>query len=98
MAIIEKLGGGDKTNGSCASVAFAYVGNKNGLDVTDFRGGGSQMIFSRSGNIEQIIKTLSEDKNLKMLWKDYQEKFKYAKKVEYEETIKAIEFIKEIII
>lgn len=56
MAIIEKLGGGDKTNGSCSSVAFAYVGNKNGLDVTDFRGGGSQMIFSRSGNIEQIIK------------------------------------------
>lgn len=56
MAIIEKLGGGDKTSGSCSSVAFAYVGNKNGLDVTDFRGGGSQMIFSRSGNIEQIIK------------------------------------------
>lgn len=25
-------------------------------------------------NIEQIIKTLSEDKNLKMLWKDYQDK------------------------
>lgn len=49
-------------------------------------------------NIEQIIKTLSEDKNLKMLWKDYQDKFKYAKNVEYEETIKAIEFIKNIII
>lgn len=56
QAIIDKLGGGDKTNGSCSSVAFSYVGNKNGLDVTDFRGGGSQMIFSRSGNIEQIIK------------------------------------------
>ena len=49
-------------------------------------------------NIEQIIKTLSEDKNLKMLWKDYQDKFKYAKNVKYEETIKAIEFIKNIII
>lgn len=49
-------------------------------------------------NIEQIIKTLSEDKNLKMLWKDYQDKFKYAKNVKYEETIKAIEFIKNILI
>ena len=49
-------------------------------------------------NIEQIIKMLSDDKNLKMLWKDYQDKFKYAKNVKYEETIKAIKFIKDIII
>ena len=49
-------------------------------------------------NIEQIIKTLSEDKKLKMLWRDYQDRFKYAKNVKYEETIKAIEFIKNIII
>lgn len=49
-------------------------------------------------NIEQIIKTLAEDKNLKMLWKDYQDKFKYAKNVKYEETIKAIEYIKNVII
>ena len=56
QAIIEKLGGGDRTNGSCSSLAFAYVGNKNGLDVTDFRGGGSQMMFARSGNISEILK------------------------------------------
>ena len=44
-------------------------------------------------NIEQIINILADDKNLKILWKDYKDKFKYAKNVKYEETIKAIEFI-----
>lgn len=46
-AIISKLCGGDETKGSCASLGFAYVGQKAGLDVTDFRGGGSQEVFSR---------------------------------------------------
>jgi len=46
-AIISKLCGGDKTKGSCASLGFAYVGQKAGLDVIDFRGGDSQEVFSR---------------------------------------------------
>ena len=45
-AIIDKLCGGDKTKGSCASLGFAYVGQKAGLDVVDFRGGDSQYVFS----------------------------------------------------
>lgn len=49
-------------------------------------------------NIEQIIKTLAGDKRLKVLWKDYQDKFKYARNVNYEDIIKAIESIKNIII
>lgn len=52
--IIEKLGGGDRTRGSCASLSFAYAGNKNGYDVTDFRGGDSQGFFSKTGNIKGI--------------------------------------------
>ena len=44
--IIDKISGGDLTDGSCASVAYAYVGNKAGLDVTDFRGGDSRKFFS----------------------------------------------------
>jgi hypothetical protein len=39
--IIDKLGGGDMTKGSCASLALAYCANKAGYDVTDFRGGES---------------------------------------------------------
>ena len=53
--IIERLAGGDKTDGSCSSLAFAYIGNKQGLDVLDFRGGSSQCVFSRNSNIRKIM-------------------------------------------
>lgn len=39
--IIKYIAGGDRTNGSCVSVACAYIGNKVGLNVRDFRGGAS---------------------------------------------------------
>lgn len=44
--IIKNLGGGDETKGSCASLALAYVANKMGYDVLDFRGGTSQDLVS----------------------------------------------------
>ena len=44
--IVERISGGDKTTGSCASVALAYVANKAGFDVLDFRGGKSCSIFA----------------------------------------------------
>lgn len=52
--IIERVSGADKTNGSCASVSFAYAGNVGGLDVLDFRGGVSQDWFSYTGIIENV--------------------------------------------
>ena len=52
--IIKKLAGGDETDGSCSSLAFAYIGNKAGFDVLDFRGGKSQEIFSRDPNILEV--------------------------------------------
>ncbi|MGO5081155.1 phage minor head protein [Oscillospiraceae bacterium LCP25S3_E4] len=52
--IIERLGGGDMTSGSCSSLAFAYAGNKNNLDVLDFRGGFSQETFSKNSTINAI--------------------------------------------
>ncbi|HGQ4216718.1 TPA: hypothetical protein ACL7J0_001611 [Streptococcus pneumoniae] len=39
--IIQAISGGDKTKGSCSSLAFAYIGNKAGYTVLDFRGGKS---------------------------------------------------------
>ena len=45
--ITNRIAGGDNTKGSCVSVACAYVGNKGGLDVHDYRGGLSQSWFSR---------------------------------------------------
>lgn len=53
--IINKLAGGDMTKGSCVSLSLAYMGNKSGLDVTDFRGGASQSVFSRRSNIDFIL-------------------------------------------
>lgn len=52
--IIKKLGGGDQTNGSCSSLGFAYIGNRNGYDVLDFRGGISTEIFATMRNIVEI--------------------------------------------
>ena len=49
--IIQKISGGDETRGSCSSLALTYIGNKNGLNVLDFRGGESQRFFSTPQNI-----------------------------------------------
>lgn len=46
-AIIKRIGGGDETAGSCASLAFAYCANKKGLNVLDFRDGASRGFFSQ---------------------------------------------------
>lgn len=53
--IIEKLSGGDMTQGSCSSLAFAYIANRVGLDVTDYRGGKSREFFSYNANIEKVM-------------------------------------------
>lgn len=53
--IIKALGGGDKTGGSCASVGLAYVGQKGGLNVTDFRGGQSKSILSLDDNLKKVV-------------------------------------------
>lgn len=52
--IIEAVSGGDKTGGSCSSAAFAYIGNKGGYTVLDFRGGKSRDFFSRDSRIKMI--------------------------------------------
>lgn len=52
--IISRLGGGDKTRGSCSSLAFAYAGNVAGYDVLDFRDGDSRRFFSKNGSIKMI--------------------------------------------
>ena len=54
--IIKKVGGGDKTQGSCSSAALAYAGNEAGFDCRDFRGGESRRFFAIDRHIEQICK------------------------------------------
>lgn len=52
--IIERISGGDETKGSCASAGLAYIANKAGFDVLDFRGGQSQKFFSYGSNLRLI--------------------------------------------
>lgn len=52
--IINYLGGFDRTDGSCASLALAYIGQKQGYDVLDFRGGVSREQFAQGSNLKLI--------------------------------------------
>ena len=61
--IISALSGGDMTKGSCASVGLAYIGQKLGWNVLDFRDGESRSMFARSSN----LLTLSQMDGMKAL-------------------------------
>jgi hypothetical protein len=77
--IITRLAGGDKTKGSCSSLAFAYCGNKSGLDVIDFRGGQSQHFFSRNYNIEKISQLSGVDATIHEVTKEADETWSIIK-------------------
>jgi SPP1 gp7 family putative phage head morphogenesis protein len=53
--IVDKVGGGDLTKGSCSSLTYAYIGNECGYDVYDFRDGKSREFFAHATN-ESIIR------------------------------------------
>ncbi len=67
--IVNKVAGGDKTSGSCVSVALAYVGNTVGYDVLDYRGGKSQEAFAslkfckEIANLKGVESVLQEEYN-----------------------------------
>lgn len=54
--IVDRISQFDPTDGSCASVAFAYIANKAGYDVKDFRGGDSRLQFSLNSTIRDIAR------------------------------------------
>lgn len=54
--IISRIGGGDMTKGSCVSLACAYIANKAGWDVLDFRGGKSCSAFALNYNNRRLTK------------------------------------------
>lgn len=68
--IVHKIAGGDKTvPGSCASVALAYVANRLGLDVLDYRGGESMMYFAL--NFFKALKDICPDYTIVRNVNDY---------------------------
>lgn len=52
--IISALAGGDLTQGSCASLGLAYMGQKGGWNVLDFRDGASRSFFSNRFNLDEV--------------------------------------------
>lgn len=52
--MISVLAGGDNTAGSCASLGLAYIGQRQGWNVLDFRDGDSRKFFSSSLNLLDI--------------------------------------------
>lgn len=64
--IVSRIGGGDRTAGSCSSLAFAYLANRNGCNVVDYRGGTSQMFFSRNMNIYKVPEQIPNAKYWKI--------------------------------
>lgn len=55
--IIKLIAGGDETEGSCASIGLAYIGQRQGLNVLDFRGGKSEEFFSSTYNLFKFSQT-----------------------------------------
>lgn len=68
--IIQKISGGDETRGSCSSLALTYIGNKNGLNVLDFRGGESQRFFSTPQNILKMCDELNIQYKMELNYND----------------------------
>lgn len=79
--IIAKIAGGDKTKGSCSSLTYCYIGNKCGYDVTDFRGGDSQLFFARKGNSALISKLDGIDDKVYIVNKEASEVAKKLKEL-----------------
>ena len=69
--IIQKLSGRDRTKGSCVSLACAYIANKAGLDVTDYRGGKSRETFALHGNNKNLSKLKGVRSKIVMEKNDY---------------------------
>lgn len=68
--VIERISGGDETRGSCSSLALTYIGNKNGLNVLDFRGGESQRFFSTPQNILKMCDELNIQYKMELNYND----------------------------
>ena len=66
---------------NCSSVALAYIGNKNGLNVLDFRGGESQNFFSTPMNILKLCDDL---------------KIKYEMEWNYNDTLGAMNLLNKV--
>ena len=88
--IVNKIGGPDLTDGSCASLSLAYAANKIGLDVTDYRDGKSREIFAQRSTLLKIA-NIPGVKFIRQV--DSQGTYLKVFKKAWEDTIKGKEYI-----
>ena len=69
--IVERVGGGDMTEGSCSSLAFCYAGNRGKYKVLDFRDGASREFFSKNGNILEIANLKGVESYIEKEYNDF---------------------------
>ena len=69
--IVERVGGGDMTQGSCSSLAFCYAGNRGKYKVLDFRGGASREFFCENNNILKIANLEGVESYIEMNYNDF---------------------------
>ncbi len=55
--IVKKIGGIDNVGGACSSQALAYIANRFGFDVKDYRGEDSLDFFSKDSTINRLTKS-----------------------------------------
>ena len=65
--VVERLAGGDLTEGSCASVGLCYIGQKDGWDVLDFRDGKSREFFAGGWDNREFIRGVAQETGKPML-------------------------------
>ena len=53
--IVKKIAKDDRTGGSCMSAAFAYIANRMGFDVKDFRGGNSKKVVGNRRALYDLV-------------------------------------------
>jgi hypothetical protein len=81
--IIDVVGGGDRTQGSCASLGLTYAGQKGGYDVLDFRNGKSREFFASPFNLKGIAEIPGVDGIVTNEWRgDFATAHQLLKKVE----------------
>lgn len=90
--IIKKIGAVDNVGGACSSQALAYIANKFGFDVKDYRGTRSRKFFGEDSTISRITKSggfVADEcgfKNVETLFKHIE----YGKEYYYKSGVHAV--------
>ena len=73
------------------------IKNKDTLKQAIINTSKSRNNLNYINNAKEYIDLISQDERLQTLWANYQNNYSYASSISFEETIKAIKLISEVI-